>query len=436
MRLRIFGVTGEALNFARLRFETILRVVWLPALLLIITSMATVYAYMSVLQQKVVTFSDVALSFDYFWKNDPITLAAAVLNNVDWQGKGTMLASIMGLSLLVQAILQSSMMAPLIRLAALGQEPERGAMHLRFGPQEIRLVLTSLTGGIFLYALLLGPAFLISTYVFAALNEAYAQTIAYFPDPNSLHLVQTGTRSQYAVAVGETAFVDVWVPMALFALVMTILFGVLMRHFHPKNRGPHAGAPNTGLRALTILVVLGLVTAFFYSRVVPIGAAAPHSGTGIAMALSTGFGLLCFYYFLRLFPWPGVSVAHKSLRLKNVWGLSRGWNIFRIFAILGLFWIVSTLMIWTVNSVFLGQFLPSMVVSTFNMSAITSRLTNGGETATWILPTFIWAWTLMKLLINVMLFAFILGAIAGMLGRFARQSEHGEAAGDHIVWAR
>ena len=58
MSLRIFSSVGQALNFPARQFETVLRVAWLPVILLLIVDMTTVLAMLSVIFERTVTLKD------------------------------------------------------------------------------------------------------------------------------------------------------------------------------------------------------------------------------------------------------------------------------------------------------------------------------------------------------------------------------------------
>ena len=59
----VFSVVGEALNFGARRMETIMRVAWLPVVLMLILSMVTLFTYVSLAAGRLVTFEEAVPSF-------------------------------------------------------------------------------------------------------------------------------------------------------------------------------------------------------------------------------------------------------------------------------------------------------------------------------------------------------------------------------------
>ncbi|MCA8896060.1 MAG: hypothetical protein KDA48_12455, partial [Amphiplicatus sp.] len=65
MELRVFPVVGAALNFGLRRMETIMRVAWLPVVLLLVFNMASAFAILSIANDRFVTFADLAQGVSY-----------------------------------------------------------------------------------------------------------------------------------------------------------------------------------------------------------------------------------------------------------------------------------------------------------------------------------------------------------------------------------
>ena len=137
MKLRIFSVVGEALNFGGRRMETIARVAWLPVVLLLIVDMATVFSYLSVIAPQTITFAEVPSFVDA--RNALVTYAVN-----GWQNNFNLMLMITLVSLAFQTLLVASFMAPLVRLAGLGEEPGPGLIKIAFGPDQMRYILSSI----------------------------------------------------------------------------------------------------------------------------------------------------------------------------------------------------------------------------------------------------------------------------------------------------
>lgn len=428
MALGVFSVTGEALNFGGRRMETIMRVAWLPVALLLVVNMATVFAYLSVIAGKIITFADIA-SFqqaqmllaqhaDRGWSQNPSAMRAITIGNF-----------------VIQALLISSFMAPLIRYAGLGEKPRPGVVRLAFGPDQLRFIFAGLFSFLFVAVLIFAP---IATTTFFALKyifEALTQTMAHFPDPNSLHTIQLITAAESLAEKGASWVHYLGLPVILFVPFILALWVLAFLHFHPSNRPFAEGEGNPFLRAIVTLIVVTVVIGAIYLLFGPVilqavnaltagvganaGAAAP-----IAAAVIAGIAacLLISYFSLRLFPYPGVAVCRKSLTLGRTLSVSRGWNIIRLQIILLLVAIFLLAVQLLINSYFLVWILQT-ISALYQAADASSRLVNNGVTGEWVRPVFIWIWNAVKVLINIFWTFFSYGVAAGLYGRLYRESE-------------
>jgi len=435
MKLRIFSVAGEALNFGARRMETIMRVAWLPVTLLLIAQMTLLFGYLSVASGRFISFSDVrsfAQLKGYFWR----ALNAGVENQPI-----AMLAMSAGF-ILVALILYSSFMAPLIRYAGLGVRPSPGIVRLPFGADQIRFILSGIFSFLIIVVLFFAPMATATFFVVKYINEAMSRTMASFPNPESLHTIELVTARDALAANGGAWFYDIGVPLVAAAPFVLIAWIGLIRHFHPKNRAPNpksgAGAPNLLARAIFSLIGLAAVVGLIFLGLATMREAdLGIEGYGL-LAMTSIFIFIIYYVNIRLAPYPGVAVCRKSMGPGNLFALSRGWNVVRLFVT---FTLVSVFL--TVTDLFINQTALGWIGQTMNAlfqaTAVSTKLLNSGEQAGWVLPFFLTIWSLVKILINIFWMFFSAGVAAGLLGRLYRESEKSEAApaarvGDRAVW--
>ena len=450
MELRIFSVMGEALHFGGRRLETIARVAWLPLALSMIAAMAAVFAMLSVIAGRLITFSEVP-SFVSAQRLAVQNMATGFQN--DPGAMWTLVAA----SFAAQTLLTASFMAPLIRYAGLGEKPAPGFIRAPFGPDQLRYVVSSIFGLFFVGVLVFGPMAAASFYTLKYVAEALAQTLASFPDPNSLHTIEVSKASDAIAAAGRGWIYNRAIPLSGAAPVALLFWGLLYFHFAPHNRPKAHPVGKAILRALTtFFVAAGMMLAAYYlfAEVVlnqfrananflgVLSAAGAQftsfdlSGLGDAIDFLVGspegrlifFGLSAFfvvnYFSLRLFPYPGVAVCHKSLAFGNTLAISRGWNILRLWVIvtfLTLFLLIIQVVI--LNQLLLTIVLPKIVVLLYNATEVSTKLVNSGEAAGWVRPFFIWVWNLTKISINIVWSFFSFGVAAGLYGRLYREGE-------------
>lgn len=178
MRLPVFVIVGEALDFGGRRLETSLRVSWLPLLLLFLLNYMMAYVVVSVIAGHMIT---------------PETLsparAALAIEKLGQRGFAQHPFQMLGAYAawgLLGLILISSLMAPLVRDAALGEHPPKHAAQIHFGPDAFRfLVATVLSISVIGVAVYL-PAFFAQGFIQSYADRVLAPNVS-FPDTQSLH---------------------------------------------------------------------------------------------------------------------------------------------------------------------------------------------------------------------------------------------------------
>lgn len=451
MGLRIFSVAGEALHFGGRRMETIARVAWLPVLLSMIAGMVAVFAMASVIAGELITFADIP-SFASAQQQVGKYAARGFQNNPAAMWTITLA------SLLAQGILTASFMAPLIRFAGLGERPTPGALHAPFGPDQLRFMVSGLFGLLFVAVLVFGPLAAASFYTLKYIVAALSQTVANFPDPNSLHTIEVTTIGEQAAAHGQTWLYDSAIPLAAAVPIAVLFWAFLFFHFAPHNRPNAPAAGSVILRALTTFAVAALlflaayvffaelVLSEFRGNVTFLGFLTSMAGLanidmdGVLRSLDftmkapsarvVFFGVASFfvvnYLSLRLFPYPGVAVCRKSLALGNTLHVSRGWNILRLWAIVTLLSILLFVaQVYFLNAFLFQYLLPGVLNLLYQATAVSTKLVNSGVTAEWVRPLFVWVWNLAKIAINILWSFFSFGVTAGLYGRLYRESEAG-----------
>ena len=434
MKLRIFSTVGEALNFGGRRLETIARVAWLPVVLILLLNMVTVFAYLSVIAGKTITFAEIQtfvsaqqLLGQYAargWANNPEAMMLITTGN-----------------LVLQTILVASLMAPLIRYAGLGERPAPGVIKLAFGADQIRYILASILSYLIVALLIIAPmsaaTFFILKYILAAMSETMA---ASFPNADSLHTIELLSASDVFKAKGVGWIFSSAVPLISVIPFALVLWGLLFMHFHPSNRNTTKEATNPFLRGLATLLFAGVLAAGGYwlfkgqiaayflaaaslsSDNEPVKAIFANTPVNARLWLGTFILLLTGYLNLRLFAYPGVAVARKSLGFGNLLRVSRGWNIVRLQIILFVVGLFLVAVQFVVNWLLTDR-IWEVIVWLYQATATSTRLVNSGVTDDWVAPLFIWTWNLLKIAVTILLTFFSFGVAAGLYGRLYRDSE-------------
>ncbi len=436
MQLRIFSVLGEALNFGARRMATIMRVAWLPIVLLMILNMATVFSYLSVIAGRVITFADVGT----FLSAEQLLGRYAARG---WSNSWELMAGITISSLIVQTVLIASFMAPLIRLSGLGEKPAPGLVRLPFGPDQLRYIVSGVFSLLFVYALVVAPIAVMSFFVLKYIIEAMSETMASFPDPNSLHTIELVTAGEGLAQRGAEWVFGLAVPLVAVAPLALIVWLVAFLHFHPRNRPNAPERGNIFLRAIVAFIVVAVIAgAAFWLLREPVMQNMKALSTGASegapdfastplnaiLFLTVAGYLLVSYFSLRLYPYPGVAVCRRSLGLGGTLRLSRGWNILRLAVILFAMTTLFTILVVIINVGFLQILMPLVVNTLYQAAAVSTRLVNSGVTGEWVQPLFVWIWTVIKMLVTIFWSFFYYGVLAGLYGRLYRDSERGHAA--------
>ena len=428
MTLRMFSIIGESLNFGGRRLELIARVAWLPILLLLIVDMATTFASLSVIAGQTITFADVKTMFQakqYF----------AQYAERGWTTAPDKMAAIAAVNVVLNVILLSSFMAPLIRYAGLGERPGPGLFRLPFGADQVRFIIAGLASALLIFAIAILPAAAAGFYVMKYIVEAMSQTMASFPDPDSLHTIELVTAGKAIADSGAAWVYDFAIPLAAAAPFAVIVWILAILHFHPKNR-PNAGeGGNIFLRTLVVLIIAaGLVgSVYLFLRGAAMQSMTQTANTGNLESFTGApvnalliFAALSFilvaYFNLRLFPWPGVAVCRRSLALGQTLQVTRGWNLIRlplIVAVIAGFLLTAVIVI---NVIILPMAASTLNVL-FQATETSTRLVNSGVKGDWVLPLFIWIWNFFKIAVNFLWTFFSYGVIAALYGRLYRESE-------------
>lgn len=418
MALGVFSVAGEALNFGGRRMETIMRVAWLPVALLLIVNMATVFAYLSVSAGALITFADVST-----FQRAELLLAAASADG--WSKAPRAMTAITVIGLGLQAILIASFMAPLIRYAGLGEKPRPGVVRLAFGPDQLRYIIAGAFSFLFVVVLILAPIMLTSFFVLQYVVDALSQTVAHFPDPDSLHTIELTTAAERLAAQGEKWIYALALPLAAVVPFLLGLWALAYLHFHPRNRASAPAGGNPLLRAgATLFIVASVVAGAYWLFAVSMAQMAEgDDGTIVAALLFIVAAVLFAIYFsLRLYAYPGIAVCRKSLGLGGALRVSRGWNIVRILIILTIIAGFLLTAQFLVNAYALG-WIRETIRALYAAADVSTRLVNDGVQGDWVRPVFVWTWNSVKILINVFWTFFSYGVAAGLYGRLYRESE-------------
>ncbi len=448
MGLRIFPVVGEALNFGGRRMATTARIAWLPVVLVLIVNMASVFVYLSVILGRVITFADARTYL----------IAQNALGQMwarGWRDQPEAMAAITAGNFILIALLTASFMAPLVRLSGLGEKPAPGLIRMAFGPDQLRFIAAGLLSFLFVALLIVAPILLTSNYALNYIADALSQTMASFPDPDSLHTIEFVTVGE-SLAESAEWIVNLALPLGVIAPFALLIWFIAFAHFHPRNRpyAPEEGQPI--VRALVALIGVIIISggAYFFARegIVNLltvargvgGALLPdvsQAPQGAVLFMGVAAYLLMLYFNLRLYPYPGVAVCRKSMGFGNTLRVSRGWNIVRLqvilLAISIAFFVVQILVI---NIGALKIFVPWVTGLLEEAVAVTTRLLNSGVTSDWVRPLFVWIRNGVNLFLQIIWLFFYFGVVASLYGILYRESEREEEippeALEPAIWER
>ena len=448
MGLRIFPVVGEALNFGGRRMATTARIAWLPVVLVLIVNMASVFVYLSVILGRVITFADARTYL----------IAQNALGQMwarGWRDQPEAMAAITAGNFILIALLTASFMAPLVRLSGLGEKPAPGLIRMAFGPDQLRFIAAGLLSFLFVALLIVAPILLTSNYALNYIADALSQTMASFPDPDSLHTIELVTVGE-SLAESAEWIVNLALPLGVIAPFALLIWFIAFAHFHPRNRpyAPDEGKPIA--RALVALIGVIIISggAYFFARegIVNLltvargvgGALLPdvsQAPQGAVLFMGVAAYLLMLYFNLRLYPYPGVAVCRKSMGFGTTLRVSRGWNIVRLqvilLAISIAFFVVQILII---NIGALKIFVPWVTGLLEEAVAVTTRLLNSGVTSDWVRPLFVWIRNGVNLFLQIIWLFFYFGVVASLYGILYRESEREEEippeALEPAIWER
>lgn len=414
---RIFSIVGSALNFGLRRMETIMRVAWLPVTLILILEMATVFTYLSIAVGRVITFADVATYLE-------AKQALSVMFGMAWSNDWTLVTQVYFAAGALQLILIAAFMAPLIRFAGLGERPAPGVIRLAFGMDQIRFLVAYLAAFLILPVLVLAPIGATAFYVFKYLSEIMTQLYASFPDPDSLHTVEIIAAPERLAEQGKLWLYRLGVPVAAAAPFALIAWAILVAHFRPRQGAAPQSAGLVRRAAGTLIGGAGAVSLlwFYFLDKTP---ELLRMGNEHLLAILALVVVIIAYANIRALPYAGIAVCRRSLSFAGNGRVTRGWRLVWIMiataAVFGATFAALALM----NFAF-GLFGTTLNTLYFATESAT-RLANGGDAASWVYPTFVWVWNIVKIVVNIFWVFFTYGVFAGFLGRLYRESDGTES---------
>ncbi len=429
MALKPFSIVGEALQFSTRRFETVMRVSSLPLVLLLIFNMVATFGYLSVANHRIITFTDVAGAGASWAQATQISTRAAQ------SGLASLSREVWAIyiaSAVINAILVSSFMAPLIRYAGLGEKPARGLLRVPFGWDQIRFLLAGFLSVLIFLLIVYAPISLATLNIIGFISQAMTVPYAQFPDAGSLHTIDIIAGAE---AFGRRWFHQYEVWGAAAAAIAAIVIALFILHLRPRREDRTTGIGLLG-RTLGVTGGVGVFLAlclFLYVTIVRavsdlLVAAGGQKLAGVLTTDSLGIALfasavLAFagFFSLRLYPYAGVAVCRRSMAFSGAFKVTRRYDILRLalaFIVLGaVLFGAEILLVW------LGGGAAFAVVG-YLAAAVESymRLITGGEGGGWVFPFFGWLWAVIGILFTLMWTAFTYGVSAGLWGRLYRES--------------
>ncbi|WP_306250022.1 hypothetical protein [Parvularcula sp. IMCC14364] len=209
MKLSIYGTITDALGFAWHKYETALRLAWFPLLLLFFLPILFVYLYATLTSGGLVT----PFGTSYF---DAIGL---ITDNADRLSMRTYW-TVEFFRFVFTLILQTSYLIPLFRFAARDVMPPEGSVYLRFGWRHLKYIVLQVLVGLGIALLTYLPLFISLMLSTAALMGIEGEVFAVFPNPDSLHTIETETVVPWFVNV---------IPLALIGLFLIALIYFSLR---------------------------------------------------------------------------------------------------------------------------------------------------------------------------------------------------------------
>ncbi|MBI1366556.1 MAG: hypothetical protein GC153_11455 [Alphaproteobacteria bacterium] len=445
MGLRVFSVVGEALNFGARRMPTIMRVAWLPVILLLIVDMATAFGLLWAVLDRPISFSDA-----HTWiavQRAVQKILGQILALFVTQGPLAISADIygvLGASFIVQFILVASFMTPLIRYAGLRELPAPGVLKLDFGANQIRYMFAGLVSILVMATVVIGPVGATAFYALKYISAALSQTYASFPDPESLHTIEIVSAQQALAKSGGLWFFERGVPLIAAAPFALAMWALLIWHFRPREQGAGAGgylrtaiATLFGSAAFAGLFWFGFhllgqighktLIAVLLTIVSPLLTAAFALSQKLAadqLAIVTVIVMFFYYVSLRITPYQAVVVCRSSMAPAGTLSVTRGWNIVRMFFITFLISAVLSVIVFIINK-YVFVLVLDVARLLYQATASATKLVHHGSEAEWVRPFWSWVWNGFKILANIFWTFFFYGVIAGLFGRLYRESETG-----------
>ncbi len=411
--ISVFSVVGEALNFGARRMETIMRVAWLPVVLLLMLNMVTLFAYVSVSAGRLVTFEEVVPTFAALQR-----FAGQAANQLMVQ-KPIAFWSVTSANFIIQLMLIASFMAPLIRLAGLGEKPAPGVVRTPFGPDQIRFIAAlAISAGAL--AILFAPMAATVVYTSSYVAEAFEKFYAAFPDADSLHTLTIVEGREVLAERGRLWEYVIALPIAAAAPFFLILWGMLFQHFKAENTA-RGGKERPIARAIKTLFGGAIICGFAFVLLLAVNRSYSEVlGFGVLLSVCA---VLFLYFQARVIAYPGVVVCRRSMAIPPALGASRGWNIVRVFLAAFILSLLLSAVQYVINTFVLSQWLAGTINALYFSLDAYLKVLSGGETAPSVRPTFILIWNFLKILINIFWMFFSYGVLAGLLGRLYRETE-------------
>ncbi len=415
MSYKVFSVAGEALHFGARRMETIMRVAWLPVTLLLVLEMATAFGVLSLANGRIIDFTDFPSGSSF----QAISKYASQIMLQQIQAGSAPVALLLLVSLMLQMAIVASFMAPLTRLAGVGEIPARGMLRAPFGADQLRYVGGQIVSFPIACLLVLSPIWIGFQYILGLIDEALKKTYVDFPDVDSLHTIDFISPSDVLVARNQLWIYDFGVWMALAVGCFLVLWGLLTAHF----RKPHGDILSLIWRGVAVFLFLALVQG-----VVGYLWTADKFSAGLASAPAANSILVCSvigllsYVALRFAAYPSVVVCRRSMALAGTFGVTRRWNLLRLIGVILLLGGILLGVQLLIEGVVFGSAF-AVVSSLFSASTAYTQLINSGDAPDWLLPFFVGVWAFIRLLYKVFWVFFTYGVGAGVYGRLYRESE-------------
>ncbi|MFN0023256.1 MAG: hypothetical protein ACKVS5_05085 [Parvularculaceae bacterium] len=427
MSLKVSSIVGEALNFGARRFETIARVGWLPVSLLLVFNMAAAFLWLSLAYGEAISFSGVAASGARWGE---VQLLAQQAASAGLAGNSVAAWSIEAAVLVINAVLVTSFMAPLIRYAGLGERPAPGLIRAPFGPDQLRFLAAGALSTVVFAIVVYAPIALATVSILGFIGEAMTTPYASFPDTDSLHTIEL----IFGADVLGVRWLYGWQVWGLGAAGLAIaLFVMLLAHVQPRLADKKAGI---GLLGRVLGVGAGVAAyygavAWGYAQFIGAAAgaaAAAESAVAVPAMTADGLSIVLFgagaaalaaFVGLRVYPFAGVAVCRRSMALAGTLRVTRRFDLLRLalaFVLLGLVLFGAQLLLLFVAGQALGA-LTGLVVA----AQSAARLGGGDDVAP--LQAGIFFWAALGVGVSALWTLFTYGVMAGLMGRLYRESE-------------